>query len=62
MIMIFSFIAPPPEHGWHLASAINFALIGQLNANFLISKIILVNTLCIKSRTIYRKIITPLHK
>ena len=30
MILALSFIAPPPTHRWHLTSAINFALIGQL--------------------------------
>jgi len=31
MITALSAIAPPPEHHWHLTSAINFALIGQLH-------------------------------
>ena len=31
MIIVLCFIAPPPEHRWHLTSAIIFALIGQLN-------------------------------
>ena len=30
MIIALSFIAPPPTHRWHLTSAVNFALIGQL--------------------------------
>jgi hypothetical protein len=31
MIIVLSVIGPPPEHHWHLTSAVNFALIGQLN-------------------------------
>ena len=31
MIIALCFIAPPPEHRWHLTSAIIFALIGQLH-------------------------------
>lgn len=31
MILALSAIGPPPEHLWHLTSAVNFALIGQLN-------------------------------
>ncbi len=31
MIIVLCFIAPPPEHRWHLTSAIIFALIGQLH-------------------------------
>lgn len=31
MILALSTIGPPPEHRWHLTSAVNFALIGQLN-------------------------------
>jgi hypothetical protein len=31
MITALSVIAPPPGHRWHLTSAINFALIGQLH-------------------------------
>jgi hypothetical protein len=31
MILALSAIGPPPEHKWHLTSAVNFALIGQLN-------------------------------
>lgn len=31
MIVVLSFIAPPPGHHWHLGSAVGFALIGQLN-------------------------------
>jgi hypothetical protein len=30
MILALSFIAPPPTHRWHLTSAVNFALIGQV--------------------------------
>jgi hypothetical protein len=31
MILALSSIGPPPEHRWHLTSAVTFALIGQLN-------------------------------
>jgi len=31
MIIALSAIAPPPEHHWHLSSAVNFALLGQLH-------------------------------
>ena len=47
MITALSFIAPPPEHTWHLTSAIIFALVGQLN--FVTSPLLLLKNKCYSS-------------
>jgi len=47
MITTLSLIAPPPEHTWHLTSAIIFALIGQLN--FVTRPLLLLSKRCSSS-------------